>query len=440
MGIRPDDRDGSNLSGVERQEAAFVFEQDDGFARGLKGESAVRIAAHYARGFVRIHVGIVEQAQAELPFEHRRHQFVELRFAEHAFADQFGEVEVAIGLGQLDVDAGADGERAGLLLVSGDVVPVRVGTIAQLPDGVIVGDDEAAKPPLLAQDVAQQPAAGMRGNTVDLVVRSHDTNGAAPVERFPERKQKRLAQQPLGDIRRSAVDSRLRLSMGGKMFQRGDDARFVAKRGVALEAAHGGDAHARYEVRILAVSFFDAAPARIAGHVHHGGEGLVRAAQPGFERGHRKQIFDQRGVEACAERDGLRETGGAGRGLAVQALLVKHDGDPQPGVLQEEALNGVGEFRGFASPQSAAGIRGAADLAQPATVAKSLRGLFRVEAARFVHESLALFLPDAEHLRGLFFERHPLQQVPGAAARCELRIPILFGLRHSRAFSFGNKL
>ena len=45
---------------------------------------------------------------------------------------------------------------------------------------------------------------------------------------------------------------------------------------------------------ILAVGFLDAAPARIAGHVHHRRQRLVRAADAGLVGGHREERFDQR--------------------------------------------------------------------------------------------------------------------------------------------------
>ena len=53
---------------------------------------------------------------------------------------------------------------------------------------------------------------------------------------------------------------------------------------VALKPAHCRDAHARDQVRILAVGFLDAAPARIARHIHHRRQRLVRAAQRALRR------------------------------------------------------------------------------------------------------------------------------------------------------------
>ena len=49
--------------------------------------------------------------------------------------------------------------------------------------------------------------------------------------------------------------------------------------GVALKAAHGGDAHRGDEVRIFAERLFDASPARIARDVDDGRQRLMRAAR-----------------------------------------------------------------------------------------------------------------------------------------------------------------
>ena len=53
---------------------------------------------------------------------------------------------------------------------------------------------------------------------------------------------------------------------------------------VALEAAHRGDAQPRDQVRVFAEGLLDAAPARVARHIHHRRERLVRAAQRALPR------------------------------------------------------------------------------------------------------------------------------------------------------------
>ena len=128
------------------------------------------------------------------------------------------------------------------------------------------------------------------------------------------------------------------------MFERGDDARLVLERRVALEPAHRRDAELRDQVRVFAVGLLDASPARIARHVHHRRQRLVRAAHARFLGRHREERFDQLRIERGAQADGLRKAGGAVRGVAVQAFLVEHHRDAEAGVLDEELLDGVGQL------------------------------------------------------------------------------------------------
>ena len=180
---------------------------------------------------------------------------------------------------------------------------------------------------------------------------------------------------------------------------------------VALEAAHRRDAQPRNQVRIFAVGLFDAAPARLARHIHHRRQRMMRAAQARFESRHREQRLHQRGIEGCAQRNGLRKAGSIRRRVAVQALLVEDHRNAQAAVLEEELLDGVGQLGHAASVLAAAGIARPADLSQSAAVAKRLLRLLEIEVALRIHQRLGLRLPDAQHLRGLFLQRHPREQV-----------------------------
>ena len=173
VGVGSNHGDGLDGVRVERGDLVLVLEQRDGLARGLQRQFAMLVAAHHALGLIGIDIGIVEQPHLELPEEHGRDQLVELLLLEHALPHQLHQVQVAVRLRQLDVDARLNREPARLLFVFGDEVAVRVRTVAEFPDGVVVRDDEALEAPLLAQHVAQQPLVGVRGNAVDFVVRGH---------------------------------------------------------------------------------------------------------------------------------------------------------------------------------------------------------------------------------------------------------------------------
>ena len=282
VGVGADDGEGFELRGVERGDSSLVLEESNGLERGLQGKLAVGVAADDPGGHGRIDVGIVEEAELEFPEQHRRDEIVELLFLEGALLHEADEVEVAIRIGQLDVDPGLDGKAAGFFFVLRDEVPVGVGAVGQFPDRVIIGDDEALEFPFLAKDFAQEPFAGVRGHAVDLVVRGHYADGAGLRDHVAERVEERLAQHPFGDVDRGAVLAGFGRAVGGEVLEGGDEARLVLESGVALETLHGGDAEAGVEVGILAVSLLDAAPARVAGDIDDGSERLMGAAGSGF--------------------------------------------------------------------------------------------------------------------------------------------------------------
>jgi hypothetical protein len=141
----------------------------------------------------------------------------------------------------------------------------------------------------------------------------------------------------------------------------------------------------------------------------------VRAARARLGRGHGEKRFHQFGIERGGEPDGLREAGAADGGVAVQALFVKDHRDAQAAMFQKELLDVVGEHRHGAGGAviggiaRAAGIAGAAHLAQAAAVPEGLFGFgggrnclcrrpgFRPSSAR--RTSSARLFPRAGHAR-----------------------------------------
>lgn len=103
-----------------------------------------------------------------------------------SFVDQFGHVQVAVRFGKFNVYAGTHRQQAGFRFVFGDEMAVRVGTAAQFPDRVVIGDDEAFEAPFPAEHIAQQPFAGVRRHAVNFIVRRHHTDGTGLLDRFFE--------------------------------------------------------------------------------------------------------------------------------------------------------------------------------------------------------------------------------------------------------------
>ena len=95
----------------------------------------------------------------------------------------------------------------------------------------------------------------------------------------------------------------------------------------------------------------------------------------------------------------------------MKAFLVEDDGNPEAGVLNEESLDGVSEFRRSPGVLTSSGVAWTSDLPDSATVPEGSLSLVRVEVAFAVHKGPGLGLPDAHHLRGLFFESHTGQKV-----------------------------
>ena len=105
VGVGADDGDRLDLVRIQRSQAAVVLEQRDRLARRLEGQLAMGFAADDPLGDRRVHVGVLEQPQPELPGQHRRHELVEERLLQHTLADEIDEMRVAIGIRQFDVDA-----------------------------------------------------------------------------------------------------------------------------------------------------------------------------------------------------------------------------------------------------------------------------------------------------------------------------------------------
>ena len=217
----------------------------------------------------------------------------------------------------------------------------------------------------------------MRGDAIDFVIGGHDGDGAGFAESFFEGVEKCLAQDALGDVGRGAVHAGFRLAVADEMLQRGENVLLVAEVASPWKPCTAAMPKARHEIGILAVGLFHAAPARLTRHVDHGSQRMVRAADASLEGGHGEELLDEAGIESGAQRDGLRKAGAVGRGVAVQAFLVKHDGDAEPRILEEEFLDRVGELGHLRGPlRAAARVAGPAHLAEAARCREKLSSLW----------------------------------------------------------------
>jgi hypothetical protein len=167
-----------------------------GFARGIEGT-----------------IGIVEEAERFLDLQHTPHGVIELRarhFAGLHERRQIPRIEAAL---HAHVDAREKCELRGVARTFG--IAVR----DELFVSRIVGDDEAAKSPLAAQDRREQRFVGARGHPVDVVERAHRRERAG-VEGRLERRQVNLSQRLAGDLDVVVIQAAAHRAVGGEVLRR----------------------------------------------------------------------------------------------------------------------------------------------------------------------------------------------------------------------------
>ncbi len=295
----------------------------------------------------------------------------------------------------------------------------------QFLDGEVVAGGRALEAELAAQHVGQQPPVGRGRHPVNLVVGRHHRLDRQRGDGALERREEVFAQRPFRNLGRADIGAVLRLAMAGEVLERSEHLVVRQRQGVALEAADGGDAQGPDQVGIFAVGLLDAAPARVAGDVHHRRQRDLRAPRTHLAGVDREDAGQQFRVPGAGQADGLREAGGLGRDVTVQPLLVHHHRNAEPGVLHRPVLGGVGVVGGLlgaatnhlggagrAGPCArllhGAPVGGAGDLAD--AVGEVLLGVGKRELT-FDGLDQVLVLPDRGHLGDLLVQRHAREQV-----------------------------
>src|SRR5688500_10734930 len=110
----------------------------------------------------------------------------------------------------------------------------------------------------------------MRWQSVDLVVRRHDTHQTRFLHRDLERIKEDITQESFAKVCRPDVGTAFRLAMRAEVFQRCHHVTVIDVWSISLKALNRSNAHTCGEVRIFAVSLFHPAPARIARDVEYG--------------------------------------------------------------------------------------------------------------------------------------------------------------------------
>ncbi len=278
-------------------------------------------------GFRAAAVGILEQTQALLESEHTAHGRIDL-LDRYQTALQRDRQAVAIGVGHhVDVDSRVERQCRCCRQVGRDSVT------DELPDRVVVADEDAIETQLAAQQVAQQSGVGRHWNAGKIAECGHDRRHTRGHCRL-ERRQVHLAQCPLGD-----VDGRV-LSAGGdrtvcaEVLRTGRD-RVAGRQVGSLIAVYLGLSDARREPAVLAGTLGSAPPPGVARHVQHGGEShreavvrrlfgrFPRRLRPGL--GVKQRRFGQRNRKENA--------------VAVNNIERDQQRNPQAGFLDSQALH-----------------------------------------------------------------------------------------------------
>ena len=252
--------------------------------------------------------------------------------------------------------------------------------------------------------VSSSPDA-WQGSAVDVAVGRHHARQPGLADGGLERHQLLVAQLARPDVGRGLVQAALGQPVADQVLAGRDDA---GRDVVALHAAHVRDAERRRQVRVLAVRLLDPAPAGVAGDVEHGGE-----REPAADRQHpppdrRRDRLDQLRVERRRRPDRLLERGRAPGEQAVERLLVEDGRDPEPRLLDEEALDRVARL-GRPGGVEVRGPGHPADLPDP--LREPVAHPLRVEVGLAAEQ---LERPQRPELGELLVERHPRQQVGDA--------------------------
>ena len=367
-----------------------------------------------------VHEGIIEKAGEEFHAEKASDGAVNLRFGDLALMNRLDKAGIGGEEREFDIHAGIEGKAGG-----GGIVRNEVMDGAEFGDAEVVGGDGALKTPLAAKNVAEEMPVAMGGNAVNFVVGGHNVRDVALFDGDFEGTEEIIADHALGVVAGTDVGAGLGLAVNREVLGGGGDVGFVDERTGPLESADGGEADLRDEVGVLAVSFFGAAPARVAGEIEDRSEALLGAGSAGFGGDGGEDVVKERGIPGGSQRDGLRIGSRAGSDEAMKALDVKEDGDAEARVVPNPFLDGVGVFGHGAG---VAAFAGAGDLAD--AVLEDDGGLageevaFFIDKERFLDVTKAGVFPSAAHLGDFFFEGHAGEEIGDALLDGELGVAV----------------
>src|SRR5690348_9715221 len=346
-----------------------------------------------------INIGIVEESQAEFGGENTRDRAIQLALRNAAVFHLLEDRAKYRAVREIVVHASSERLARGVGLIRSDVVD-----LVEHLQAVAVGRYVAVEAPLLPQHAIQQPLIHVRRNAVNFVVGGHHAAGARLPNRSFKRVQIKFAQLALREIGGRSVGTAFRLAVRGEVFGGGQNVVPVDEIGISLQAFDGGDADARTEIRVLAIRFFRAAPARVAREIEYRREGLIVAGGSHLVGGRGENFLYQCGIPRAGQTNGLRKARAAVRHEAVQRFALKERWNAESSLFKLIPLQCV-------VSQSAHARRHLVVEAIP--FLEDFVGYFVRELAGGVDEAGAVAVASSDLLH-LLFESHPREQVRDA--------------------------
>ena len=228
---------------------------------------------------------------------------------------------------------------------------LSISLIAQLDDGVPVGDDEAVETPGFLENFCHGVAVG-RGRDAAYVVECAHHRRRALIYSGSERWEIGIPKCLTGDFSVDIVTSGLRCGITDKVLEAGCNCALLRQTG-ALIATHGGTAELGSEKHVLPVAFHDPAPARVAGDINHRRECPVHTAGRGLTGGISTNSLHERWIPAGS----LSKRNRSHCPIAVDDVMSKKHGDAETGLLHAALLHRVAKFRIIRKINHGAGFR-----------------------------------------------------------------------------------
>ena len=317
--------DSHGLTGLERQEIFFVFQQYHGFARNFPREAVIRLMV------AGVGIGLCLLSAAD-QVKNLVHALIEQGFVNFTCAHRVDDLLIiqAAGGGHFEI---LPRNKAGDAFVI----------------GAPVCDDEAFEAPVPAQHVGQQPFVFGAEGAVDLVVCAHDRPRLGLFDGYFKRGEIDFAQRAFVHNRIDLHAARF-LIVARKMLERGAHALF-------LHAVDKGRAHLSCEQRVLGEIFKIASAQGRALDIDAGAEHHAHALRKGLLRDRAAHFMQQLRVPGAGGRGSRWEAGGGFAAVDAEIVLAAGLLAQAVRAVADHNLRDVEVFKPLQMPEILAGAK-----------------------------------------------------------------------------------